>query len=480
MVKHTKYLVKKAPQPVSPRAASAALSAKQRAASVSAAVSTAASSRGPPFTNSNSGLSRKQKSNAPSYRLGSTAERVPSGTHVTRHHVSLRKHNPHKVQMYHNGPIVPHSAIASPRKNRSANKAHKSRGHSNYEEPISAAERARRRHSVMHHAREEKAARLAEFDAKVKKRVKQHVREQREHARALRSQWSQLEAEARRSAADWVESDFPKQAEEASDQEGDQGEINRKKKFGDLGSNGSGKATSAEKIKKKKCLQEHVLDVSARTRATRAALFSRSRQAKMQKADAGSPSGLSVSSSPPLSEAPSVVMSEAPSVTPSEKWTPSMGMLSGALDESAIDEQSSAHLVAVTRRAEMRAHREHVRRLRKEKQRAAAEAKRLADMEKMRKMQDMLIEESRIANTQAREEYEEFLRQAERGAQEIEASKVARVERESHIASRYMVALREKLLQRLSKKKLSVPNICSCVRPEGEFEIVPHLLQCCL
>ena len=84
-------------------------------------------------------------------------------------------------------------------------------------------------------------------------------------------------------------------------------------------------------------------------------------------------------------------------------------------------------------------------------------------------MQDSLIEESRIANNVARDEYEEFLRQAERGLQEMEASKIAKVLRERHVSSRYMVALRQRLMDRMSEKKLQVPNICSCVRPEGKF-----------
>ena len=126
----------------------------------------------------------------------------------------------------------------------------------------------------------------------------------------------------------------------------------------------------------------------------------------------------------------------------------------------------------------MRAHREHTRRLREEQKRAANAAKRAAKLERMRKTQDTLIESSRIANNIAREEYEKFLEEAERGLQEIEVSKLARVERERHVSSRYMVALRQRLLEQISDKKLQVPNICSCVRPEGEtaFFLLPLLL----
>ena len=74
-------------------------------------------------------------------------------------------------------------------------------------------------------------------------------------------------------------------------------------------------------------------------------------------------------------------------MTPSERWTPDMSLHTGQVPEAIIDGQSSAHLVAVARRAEMRAHREHTRRLREEQKRAANAAKRAAKLERMRKTQ---------------------------------------------------------------------------------------------
>ncbi len=469
MVKHTNYLVRKEAPRAPASAVQYAMSAGRRAAARGQRVRKEV---GVADTQKRAEAPAVTPSAVPSYTLGSSSAPASSASasRVTRHYVSLRRHNPHKVQMSHNGPIVPHKTIPSPRKSRARPASGSSRflataaAPANGEikqETSSASERARQRHAATLRAQQEKQARLAAFDAKVKQRVTERVREQRAQALALRSQWSQLEAEARKSAVDWVESDFPTDSSQQQPQNA----------AGD-NANGSEDTDGSNKI----CLQEHVLDVTARARAARAALIARARR-RRDNSDAGSPSGVSISSSPPQTAsmgspstlASPVAASEAPSMTPSERWAPDMSLRSGQVSESTIDGQSSAHLVAVARRAEMRAHREHTRRLREERRRTAAVSKRAAELERVRQMQDSLIEESRMANNVARDEYEEFLRQAERGLQEMEASKIAKVSRERHVSSRYMVALRQRLMDRMSEKKLQVPNICSCVRPEGTF-----------
>jgi hypothetical protein len=489
MVKHTNYLVRREAAPAPAAAAQYAASAGKRAQQRQ-------QQQQPPRPRS-SGAAKREKipsENLPSYTLGSSSappSAVSAPSRVTRHHVSLRHHDTRNVQMSHNGPIVPHRTIASPRKSRrrgrlppEAGEARSGSSHGFFAargDPAlqqaaaasSAAERARQRHAATLRAQKTKYARLVAFEAKVKQRVTKRVRKQRAQARALRSPWSQLEAEARKSAVDWVESDFPADVAQQQQQPHQQHAATEGSQKEDDG--------SISKI----CLHEHVLGVSARARATRAALVARARR-RRDNSDAGSPSGVSIVSSPPSSSAgspsasaSSATPSEAPSMTPSEHWTPDMSLHSGQVSESTIDGQSSAHLVAVARRAEMRAHREHARRLREERRRAGAAAKRATELERVRQMQDSLIEESRIANNVAREEYEEFLRQAERGLQEMEASKIAKVERERHVSSRYLVALRQRLMERMSGKKLQVPNICSCVRPEGTYCWGRRLVYCC-
>ena len=409
---------------------------------------------------------RPKQKPLPSYSLGSNARNNVS-SNVTRHHaVSLSQHDTRKMQMAHNGPILEHSAIASPRQkarsrqfsfdalsldgdlNRpntaptsSSLTAAASFAAAAADNSISAEARAQARRQQMAVEVAVKQERAAQFQVALKRRLAKRVRKQRQEATSQSKTWLSLEAKSKKNAAQWVASDASDESLEST-----------------ACSNSSSRAPCP--------LLNHLQNITAQSQKARASLFSRSTTTATT-TEAKEPEKVDPKAANDVAD--DVLKQMA---TGSSTWEPDLSLHGGMVNKTSIDRQSQAHLVVAVRKAEAQAQRIHAQRYREGVRHKAKLAKQEAEMEALRALQDSRVEESRMANENAREEYETFLKEAEAGVSEMAKSSKSRVEREENVEARYVVALRENLFNKLSNKGLHVPNICSCVLSEGTFFVV--------
>jgi hypothetical protein len=325
---------------------------------------------------------------------------------------------------------------------------------------MSAAARARARQHEMALSRRDKDEREARFKANLKKRLSSKVHSQRKEAEKRKQAWSALEEKSRKNAADWVASDADPTIimdENTTDD------------------NTSSMAHPCD-------LQSHLLNITAQSNRARAALFSRSQRpaamttikatttATAEQNDAEGPSAEQENDvSDDAAWAAEVADAVMQDISAGAEWQPNLSLLFGQVNKSYIDKQSQSHLRNAVRRSESKAQRAHAQRYRKEMQLKRTMARKEREIGKVHALQDMRVEESRMAHEKAREEYELFLNQAEAGVDELKQSSMKREKLEEHVASRYVVALRQNLLTKLGKHGLHVPKICSCVPPEGEI-----------
>ena len=399
-------------------------------------------------------------SSVPSYSLGSTSNPKNFNNKVIRHHaVSLSQHDSRRVQMAHNGPIPAHKSIASPRhKARQSSVGFKPSTFSTVRpstsplsEPtsyntMSAGARARARQHQMALEKRDRDEHNAQFKANLKKRLSNKVQSQRKEAEKRKQAWSSLEEKSRKNAADWVAGDADPNIVVDED-------------------------TSENDSMAHPCdLQSHLLNITAQSNRARAALFSRSRATTATTAAAAANRTNEVGgTNDDAAWATEVADAVLQDISAGAEWQPNLSLLFGEVNKNFIDQQSQSHLRDAVRRSESKAQRAHAQRYRKEMQLKKRVARKEREKEKMHALQDMRVEESRMAHEKAREEYELFLNQAETGVDELKKSSMKREMLEENVASRYFVALRQNLLTKLNKQGLHVPTICSCVPPEGEI-----------
>ena len=470
--------------------------------------------RQPPLPRGSAGFSDGAAATAvPSYALGSSATMSPARTSVQRHHaVPLRHHDNRRVLHEHNAPLSATAAqsIASPRQKQrkaffstddtfslaaaSSSSSSSSSASSSSSSSSSALGRggsaaaataaaasaaagvssrsakdlASSRRQAHHVTRQQKLDRIAQFERNLKRRVTRRVRTQRAMAQCQRNNWAALEQSAQKSAAEWVRGESEATAVAAS------------------------RGGSPPRRPRKTGLQQHVLNVTAATQKARSALVARSRRgqdasavsgwsgAELQEEDSHQqqrqPDGKAKAApAPPAPAAPAAAPLVPPATTqpgelrPDDNFESPCILHNGLMDAIEIEHKSAAHLVAAARAAESKAQRLHARRYREQKRRRAAARREEARAAKLQEEQDKLIEQSRLASSQARDEYTAFLKEVESGVVEMERSQQAQKERESHVASRYVVALRQRLLKKLNGQGLHVPTLCSCLPPEGRL-----------
>jgi len=382
-------------------------------------------------------------SSVPSYALGSTSN--PSNINnfkVTRHHaVSLSEHHPRRVNMAHNGPILSHKSIPSPRhksRHRAAPDETFSLGQQDSANTATASTETKgaptvpssavasmgckpRRHNVgpsaeqradklrkeMARKAQQKEQRAVAFQIALKKRLSKRVKKERQQANQQREAWVSLEQKSKQNASDWA-------ATEAN------GEND--------GSNNAIEATTHNRstVGAPCTLLNHMLNVTAKRQQARSALSARSRKDRTMQSESmsGWHNGTVHATVPadpadadpadPVDPAdpgsfPSSSMSTPSSTSSSPKWSPDLSMNNGTIDSTDLDRQSHAHLVQSVRKAEALAQRKHAKQYRENVQRKARLARREAEINKQRALQNSRVAEARIANEQARDEYELFL-----------------------------------------------------------------------
>ena len=414
-------------------------------------------------------------SSVPSYAMGSTSN--PNNIHntVTRHHaVRLSDHHPRRVQMAHNGPIPVHKSIPSPRqkaRHRLAPSTFSLEGTRNSNRPnspVSAEDRASARRQEMATKQHIKEERAVQFQAALKKRLSKKVKKQRQEAEQRRQAWVALEVKSKQKAADWIAHENEMELANGSSSQR---------------SDSSG--TSPDRAPR--TLQNHVLNITAQSQKARAALFSR--KSRMLSEPRTGRKATAEAAANVVTATPSSTVSAATTTTTTTNgkndidsnndnddttttnttfWSPDMSFNNGMIDGSSIDRQSQAHLVVTVRKAEAIAQREHAQKYRAHVLRKTAIARREAELEKRQALQDSRVEEARMANEKAREDYEEFLKVAEEGVNAMASYTRNQVKLEENVSARYVTALRQNLCTKLNRKGLHVPNLCSCVPPTGK------------
>jgi hypothetical protein len=414
-------------------------------------------------------------STIPSYSLGSTSN--PGNVNnlvVTRHHsIRLSDHHPQHVNKAHNGPLIKHT-ITSPRhkvrhrlapqspfslvEHNRPSSAPPSNRQVRLEEPtiksnssLSAEQRASARRIEMEKKAEQKQQRAVNFQIALKKRLSKKVKNQRQQAKRQREAWIDLEEKSKKNAADWVayENNNLESVDETF-----------------LKSNNS--IVNNTNIREPQSLQNHMQQITAQSQEARAALISR-RKNIITRID----STEKKSSEKTISASAKVITTSAdtPSSSVKSDWSPNLVMNNGVIDSNIINRQSRVHLVQSVHKAEALAQRKQAKLYREHLRRKAENAKREAEMGKLRELQDSRVEESRMANVLARDEYEQFLREAEEGIIEINKKSREKIKREESVGARYVAALRENLYSKLKTKGLHVPNLCSCVPEDGKIEV---------
>lgn len=244
---------------------------------------------------------------------------------------------------------------------------------------------------------QQKEQRAVAFQIALKKRLSKRVKKERRKANQQREAWAFLEKKSKQNASDW--------AATKTNGEND-------------GSNNASATHNRTTVGAPCTLLNHMLNVTAKRQQARSALFARSRKDRAVQSESmsGWHNGTVHATEPVDPDADpdpgsflSSSMSAPSSTFSSPKWSPDLSMNNGTIDSTDLDRQSHAHLVQSVRKAEALAQRKHAKQYRENVQRKARMARREAEINKQRALQNSRVAEARIANEQAREEYELFL-----------------------------------------------------------------------
>ncbi len=423
-----------------------------------------------------------------------TSRKTPAGVQVSLPLGSIKN-----FQHLHNAPLSQYStqAVASPSpkarkmkkrivvQQQSSNNKH---FESNFfpEPPMKSAVQNAAHHSRMASTRlQEKQAKLAAFQRKIRARVSNRVRKEKENAMKQRQAWVQLENKAQNSARRVA-----------------QGVKNTLKSNRSMVTYSK---TPSLKKSTKLTLDQHIVNVTANTQAARMALFAHSKQGKLAMKQAVQPH-LNV---PAFSMGAAVNNKEAAVVGDDEnlmddsmdennvsrtqvdkdfniednganyvsgnggKWRPNISYATAkteGFDTHNIDRASAQNLVYKVRKAEMKAQRESARRTMELKKMKARRAKKEKEIEAQRIAHEEKIAQMRTANEHERSVTMELEKTQSESIESARKSQALKAQRQRETATRYITALRQRLLYQLKEKNMEVPPLCSCADSIGALE----------
>ena len=441
-----------------------------------------------PVRRKTAGRKTKQPPQSPKVVPASpSSRRAPPGFQVSLPLGSIKN-----FQHLHNAPLSQYSpqAVASP-----SPKAQKMRKRvvaqqqppeafkkNNYlpEPPTKTAVQNAAHHSRLASTRlQEKQAKLAQFQKRIKARVSNRVRKEKENAMRKRQAWVQLENKAESTArrvAQGVKSSL---------------KTNR--------SMVTYSKTPSLKKSTKLTLDEHIVNVTANTQAARMALFAHSKQGKLAMKQAVQPHlNVPAFSVGPANDVDTSVSSEADDDADNNKsnkklegdfniennsdeyvpgnggaWRANISYATAkteGFDTHNIDRASAQNLVYKVRKAEMKAQRESARRSMELKRMKERRAKKEKEIEAQRKAHEEKLAQMRTANEHERSVTMELERTQSESIESARKSQALKAQRQRETASRYITALRQRLLYQLKEKNMEVPPLCSCADAVGALD----------
>lgn len=438
----------------------------------------------------------KQPPPSPKAVPASPASRqTPAGVQVSLPLGSIKN-----FQHLHNAPLSRYStqAVASPSpkaqkirkrvvaRQQNSNRNSYERNNVLPEPPMKNAVQNAVHHSRMASTRlQEKQAKLADFQRRIKARVSNRVKKEKENAMKQRQAWVELENKAASSARRVA-----------------QGVKNTLKTNRSMVTYSK---TPSLKKSTKLTLDEHIVNVTANTQAARMALFAHSKQGKLAMKQAVQPH-LNV---PAFSMGSAINNKEATIVGEVENsmddsidennesikqvgkdfslehnpdnyvpgnggsWRANISYTTAkteGFDTHNIDRASAQNLVYKVRKAEMKAQRESARRTMELKRMKERRAKKEKEIEAQRKAHEEKITQMRTANEHERSVIMELEKTQSESMESARKSQALKAQRQRETATRYITALRQRLLYQLKEKNMEVPPLCSCADSVGALE----------
>ena len=445
---------------------------------------------------SNSRRKMKQPPPSPKAVKASPSKRqTPAGVQVSLPLGSIKN-----FQHLHNAPLSQYStqAVASPSpkaqkmRKRVVEQKPASSNNNNFENnffpepPMKSAVQNARHHSRMASTRlQEKQAKLAAFQKRIKARVSNRVKKEKQTAMKQRQAWVNLENKAESSARRVA-----------------QGVKNTLKTNRSMVTYSK---TPSLKKSTKLTLDEHIVNVTANTQAARLALFAHSKQGKLAMKQAVQPHlnvpAFSMGAAINNKDATVVGENESPmddsmdenndssrqvdkdfnienngdDYVPGNggKWRPNISFATAkteGFDTHNVDRASAQNLVYKVRKAEMKAQRESARRTMELKKMKERRAKKEKQIEAQRKAHEEKIAEMRTVNEHERSVAAELEKTQSESLESARKSQALKAQRQRETATRYITALRQRLLYQLKEKNMEVPPLCSCADSMGALE----------
>ena len=398
-------------------------------------------------------------------------------------------------QHFHNAPLSNFTPVASPSPKKNRKKvpssslpsfpSEKARTKSNSPLPTSpknAVECAKIQGAMANERLKKKQEKLSNFQKRLQARVSQRVRKEKENAAKARLGWVQLEKKAEktaRRAATGVESASRVTRAKPTDR-------------------------STWKKNPKVSLDDHIVNVTTQAQSARMALFAHSRAGKRAMQQAAVPQAMptftmnnpaavragssgvespvgkqSKDGEPDSTVGPDgidmieVAKDTVPAV--GGGWVPKLAYLpaeanGGGFEPHNIHRASASNLVAKVRKAEMDSQRERARRNMEEKKAKQRRAKKEVEIEAQRVAHEERMSVQRSVNEQERDERRELEKSHAESADATRKSQLLQAKRQRDTTSRYITALRKRLLFQLKEKNMEVPPLCSCADSSGSLE----------
>jgi hypothetical protein len=326
-----------------------------------------------------------------------------------------------------------------------------------------------------------KQARLRDFQRKLSQRVSQRVRKEKENAAKARSGWVSLQKKAEKTARRM-----------ANGVEG----VNARVRAAPLESSSWQKGP-------KVTLDEHIINVTAQAQSARMALFAHSAagQRAMNQATAPKQVAHPAFSVPPHAEQDKNLpnfskrgdessVQEPDGITPDGidmvevakdtvpivggGWVPKLAYArhkqTDGFEPVNVHRACAGHLVANVRKAEMHAQRLAARRGMEHKKAKEARKRREVEIESQRiAHEENMVKQRAIVEVERSQTMELEKSQAE-SANTTRKSQVLQAKRQRDSATRYITALRQRLLFQLKERNMEVPPLCSCADSTGSLE----------
>ena len=371
------------------------------------------------------------------------------------------------VQLVHNAPGSMYmgraKAIPSP---RAKSKKKLGRNHSGdaFASPvadavqISAGEAATSWQQQVEQQQAAKAAAQSEFRKKMSKRISRRIQGKKANLNVYQQAWSDRASQAVNQAEAWAN------------------EVIESNVAHEDAKKPAGKKSVGGRKRSQLQLNQHILNVTANSQAARLALFAHSREGKEVIAGLGrdqmapaSPSAQNQALGSGRSEGTDTLQNAH-----ERNHERSVILAVENMDADDIESYNASQLVAVTRAAEGFAQRMVARKYREDKQRRERRAKRRARLKAEEERQEKLRQEMLASKKKSIEDYENFKTTATKGVEELAQSQEVLASRQKLVAARYMKALRLRLLNKMRKHDLEVPNLCGCsgannLENSGEF-----------